>query len=87
MEKIGRDFWRRTAPMQETRKRILAEIASAKGGARFSSICKKISADRGAVSGHLKRLEELGVIYRQRRGLYGLATPMFGKYVLSGAGK
>ena len=78
VEKLGRDFFsQREAPVSGTRKKILVEIALAKGDARFSSICRKTGAGKGAVSGHLKRLEEKGAIYRHRRGLYRFAMPMF----------
>ena len=88
VEKIGRDFFlQRAAPVSETRKGILVEMASAKGDARFSSICRKTGASKGAVSGHLKRLEEKGAIHRHRRGWYRFAMPMFGEYILGRAGK
>lgn len=88
IEKLGNSFFaQRIASLSDTQKRVLFEIASSKNDACFSTICKKMNMSKGAISGHLRRLDQKGIIYKQQRGLYRFAMPMFKKYILSSANR
>ena len=87
VQKLGRDFFsQRMAGLTDTRKRILAAMASSdEKDACFAGICRKANLSKGAVSSHLKRLEEKGIIYKHQRGLYKFAVPLFENYILDNA--
>lgn len=88
IEKLDNSFFaQRIASVSDTQKKVLVEIASSKRDACFSTICKKMNVSKGAISGHLRRLEQKGIIYKQQRGLYRFAMPMFKKYILNSANR
>lgn len=47
----------------------------------FSSILRATGYGKGALSSHLKRLEDKGIIYRHNRGHYKFALPMLKSYL------
>lgn len=84
IRKLGRDFFsQRISALTDPQRKILVAMASSGGkDACFSDICKKMNTSKGAVSSHLKRLEEKSAVYKHQRGLYKFATPMLKDYVL-----
>ncbi len=80
---LGRDFFdQRIEPLSATQRLVLYSAASLTDlDLEFSSIQKSLNVGKGALSSHLKRLEEKGLIYRSGRGTYRLAMPLLGKYL------
>lgn len=80
---LGRDFFdQRIEPLSAAQRRVLYSAASLPDlDLEFSSIQKSLNVGKGALSSHLKRLEEKGLIYRSGRGTYRLAMPLLGKYL------
>lgn len=73
----------RLAVLTSTQKKVLRHIASIQDtDVQFSSIHKMSKMSSGYVSVQLKRLEEKGLIYKSKRGTYGLSLPLFRTYLL-----
>lgn len=80
---LGRDFFdQRIEPLSAAQRRVLYSAASFHDpDLEFSSIQKSLNMDKGSLSNHLRRLEEKGLIYKSKRGIYRLAMPLLGKYL------
>ena len=80
---LGRDFFDQCIePLSSAQRRVLYSLASLpEPDLEFSSIQKLLDADKGSLYNQLKRLEEKGLIYKYKRGIYRLAMPLLGKYL------
>ena len=80
---LGRDFFdQRIEPLGAAQRRVLYSAASLPdANLEFFSIQKSLDMDKGSLSNHLRRLEEEGLIYKSKRGIYRLAMPLLGKYL------
>jgi hypothetical protein len=64
-------------------ERILCRMAQSKGcSVPFSFIVKKFNKTKGQVGRSLARLEQKGMVYNYKRGLYMFSLPMFRDYLL-----
>ena len=80
---LGRDFFdQRIEPLSSAQRRVLYSAASLpEPDLEFSSIQRSLDVDKGSLSNQLRRLEEKGLIYKSKRGVYRLAMPLLGKYL------
>ena len=86
-KKIWHDFFdRRMESLSDGQIRVLHTMASRQEDkTTFSSIQKLSKIAKGPLSNHLRRLEEKGLIYRPKRGIYRFPIPMFQEYLLEKA--
>ena len=78
VSEIRRDFFgRRTAHLSPGEMQTLYLMSQGPDAdMEFSSILNATGYGRGALSPHLRRLEDKGIIYRHSRGRYKFALPM-----------
>ena len=83
MSDLGRDFFdQRIETLSAVQKRVLYSAASLSNpDLEFSIIQKSLDMNKGSLSNQLTRLEEKGLIYKSRRGIYRLAIPLLGEYL------
>ena len=80
---LERDFFdQRTESISGIQKEILYAIARlSNSDMEFGTLIKATGKKKGALSKHLHRLEEKGIIYKYERGIYRFALPMFKTYL------
>ena len=80
---LGRDFFdQRIEPLSAAQRRVLYSVAALPDtDLEVSSIQKSLDVDKGSLYNYLRRLEEEGLIYKPKRGVFRLAMPLLGKYL------
>ncbi len=83
-DNLSRDFFdRRIETLSDGQIKALQVMASMpEKKVTFTSIQKSSDITKGPLSNHLRRLEEKGLIYRAKRGIYQFPIPLFQEYLL-----